>query len=255
MTAVFAHRGCTEGFTENTLEAFAEARRLGADGVELDVRLTADGALAVHHDAEIPGLGADRRPGGGRPARPRAAPGRRPGRLRRHGGQRRDQERPPGPGVGRRRGRGGPHGGGHRGGRVDRPGHRLVVPGHDAPRRAGGRRAPGARRALGLRGRTGAGPRRGRRGRVPGRPPLRDVGHPRAGGAGARGRPGRQRVDGQRAGRPAGDGRARGGHGDHRPAPRRPRRRGRPRAAEARRRACHRAEWRHTAPVHKDGRP
>jgi glycerophosphoryl diester phosphodiesterase len=58
VTAVFAHRGCTEGFTENTIDAFAEARRLGADGVELDVRLTADGALAVHHDAEIPGLGA-----------------------------------------------------------------------------------------------------------------------------------------------------------------------------------------------------
>ena len=57
MTAVFAHRGCTEGFTENTLEAFIEARRLGADGVELDVRLTADGALAIHHDAEIAGRG------------------------------------------------------------------------------------------------------------------------------------------------------------------------------------------------------
>jgi glycerophosphoryl diester phosphodiesterase len=42
---------------ENTLDAFAEARRLGADGVELDVRLTGDGALAVHHDAEVPGLG------------------------------------------------------------------------------------------------------------------------------------------------------------------------------------------------------
>jgi glycerophosphoryl diester phosphodiesterase len=58
VTAVFAHRGCTEGFTENTIDAFAEARRLGADGVELDVRLTADGALAIHHDAEIPGFGA-----------------------------------------------------------------------------------------------------------------------------------------------------------------------------------------------------
>jgi glycerophosphoryl diester phosphodiesterase len=57
MTAVFAHRGCTDGFTENTIDAFAEARRLGADGVELDVRLTADGALAIHHDAEIPGVG------------------------------------------------------------------------------------------------------------------------------------------------------------------------------------------------------
>ncbi|HXN59750.1 MAG TPA: glycerophosphodiester phosphodiesterase [Acidimicrobiales bacterium] len=57
MTAVFGHRGCTEGFVENTVDAFAEARRLGADGVELDVRLTADGALAIHHDASIPGVG------------------------------------------------------------------------------------------------------------------------------------------------------------------------------------------------------
>jgi glycerophosphoryl diester phosphodiesterase len=57
MTAVYAHRGRTDGFAENTLEAFAEARRLGADGVELDVRLTADGALAVHHDPVIDGLG------------------------------------------------------------------------------------------------------------------------------------------------------------------------------------------------------
>jgi glycerophosphoryl diester phosphodiesterase len=57
MTAVFAHRGCTDGFVDNTVEAFAEAARRGADGVELDVRLTADGALAVHHDAEIPGIG------------------------------------------------------------------------------------------------------------------------------------------------------------------------------------------------------
>ncbi|HEX4245507.1 MAG TPA: glycerophosphodiester phosphodiesterase [Acidimicrobiales bacterium] len=58
MTAVFAHRGCTEGgIRENTVEAFAEARRLGADGVELDVRLTKDGALAVHHDAAVPGVG------------------------------------------------------------------------------------------------------------------------------------------------------------------------------------------------------
>lgn len=58
MVSVFAHRGCTEdGFVENTLDAFAEARRRGADGVELDVRLTADAALAIHHDAEIPGLG------------------------------------------------------------------------------------------------------------------------------------------------------------------------------------------------------
>ena len=63
MTAVWAHRGCSEAEAapsspvENTLEAFIEARRVGADGVELDVRLTADGALAVHHDADIVGVG------------------------------------------------------------------------------------------------------------------------------------------------------------------------------------------------------
>jgi glycerophosphoryl diester phosphodiesterase len=57
MTAVFAHRGYTDGFVENTLDAFVEAKRLGADGVELDVRLTADGALAIHHDPQIDELG------------------------------------------------------------------------------------------------------------------------------------------------------------------------------------------------------
>ena len=58
MTSVVAHRGCTEtGLVENTLDTFAEARRLGADGVELDVRLTADGALAIHHDAVVEGVG------------------------------------------------------------------------------------------------------------------------------------------------------------------------------------------------------
>ena len=38
---------------ENTIAAFVEAGRLGADMVELDVRRTADGALAVHHDAKL----------------------------------------------------------------------------------------------------------------------------------------------------------------------------------------------------------
>lgn len=57
MTAVFAHRGCTDGFVENTIEAFGEARRRGADGVELDVRQSADGGLVVHHDAVIEGVG------------------------------------------------------------------------------------------------------------------------------------------------------------------------------------------------------
>ncbi len=56
-TAVFAHRGDTSHAVENTLEAFLEARRRGADGVELDVRRSADGALVVHHDAVVAGMG------------------------------------------------------------------------------------------------------------------------------------------------------------------------------------------------------
>src|SRR5579884_848459 len=55
--AVLGHRGASAACPENTIEAFLEAVRLGADGVELDVRRTADGALAVHHDAVVPGLG------------------------------------------------------------------------------------------------------------------------------------------------------------------------------------------------------
>jgi glycerophosphoryl diester phosphodiesterase len=54
---VLGHRGMGAGEGENTVGAFAEALRLGADGVELDVRRTADGALAVHHDAVVPGRG------------------------------------------------------------------------------------------------------------------------------------------------------------------------------------------------------
>jgi glycerophosphoryl diester phosphodiesterase len=57
MTAVFAHRGCTDGHPENTLEAFLEAHRRGADGVEFDVRRSADGALVIHHDALVEGIG------------------------------------------------------------------------------------------------------------------------------------------------------------------------------------------------------
>lgn len=59
-TAVQAHRGSPDtasGVRENTLEAFERARRLGAGGIELDVRMTADGALAVHHDPVISGAG------------------------------------------------------------------------------------------------------------------------------------------------------------------------------------------------------
>ena len=258
MTAVFAHRGCTDGFVENTLDAFAEARRLGADGVELDVRLTADGGLAVHHDAEIPGLGAIAALGvADLPAHvPLLADvlavcdG--------HGGQRRDQERPPGPGwdpgeavaaltaaaI-------------EEAGWTDRV-HRLVVPGRPRCWRCRPPTAawPSARSGGSPSSRSRRWPRRSS-------PGSRAV-HPfvscrgcRAGRAGACRGPRRQRVDRQRPRGPAGHGGAGRGRGDHRPAGRRPgHRRRRARADDrGRKRARHRAEWRGTARVHKDGRP
>ena len=51
--AVIAHRGASAAWPENTLTAFEAAVRAGADMVELDVRLTADGALVVMHDADV----------------------------------------------------------------------------------------------------------------------------------------------------------------------------------------------------------
>ena len=38
---------------ENTIASFARARNLGADGIELDVQLTADGRLVVMHDPTL----------------------------------------------------------------------------------------------------------------------------------------------------------------------------------------------------------
>lgn len=49
---VLGHRGAPRVAPENTLAAMEAAIALGADGVEFDVRLTADGALVLHHDAE-----------------------------------------------------------------------------------------------------------------------------------------------------------------------------------------------------------
>ncbi len=57
MTEIFAHRGSAQLARENTVAAFVAARDLGADGIELDVHLTADGNVVVHHDGEVPGLG------------------------------------------------------------------------------------------------------------------------------------------------------------------------------------------------------
>ncbi len=47
---IAAHRGALLEQPENTIAAFAAAVALGADELELDVRLSADGVLVVHHD-------------------------------------------------------------------------------------------------------------------------------------------------------------------------------------------------------------
>ncbi len=51
---LLAHRGLTSaGNPENTAEAVAAARRAGADGCEVDLRLTADGVLLTSHDDDL----------------------------------------------------------------------------------------------------------------------------------------------------------------------------------------------------------
>src|SRR5450432_2700758 len=48
-----AHRGGAALMPENTLAAFADALARGCDGAELDVQLTCDGAVVVHHDFRL----------------------------------------------------------------------------------------------------------------------------------------------------------------------------------------------------------
>ncbi|MEJ6510772.1 MAG: glycerophosphodiester phosphodiesterase [Actinomycetota bacterium] len=51
MALVVAHRGASAAVPPgNTVEAFVEAVEQGADWVELDVHLTSDGEVIVHHD-------------------------------------------------------------------------------------------------------------------------------------------------------------------------------------------------------------
>ena len=55
---VIAHRGASGICPENSRTAFRAAVEQSADGVELDVHGTADGAFVVHHDPVLPGIGA-----------------------------------------------------------------------------------------------------------------------------------------------------------------------------------------------------
>jgi glycerophosphoryl diester phosphodiesterase len=53
MTLIFAHRGYSAMNPENTMKAFQEAEKAGADGLELDVQMTKDGELVVIHDEKV----------------------------------------------------------------------------------------------------------------------------------------------------------------------------------------------------------
>jgi glycerophosphoryl diester phosphodiesterase len=53
MTLVIAHRGFSGAAPENTLPAFRKALGAGCDGLELDLRLTREGKVAILHDATV----------------------------------------------------------------------------------------------------------------------------------------------------------------------------------------------------------
>ncbi|MBU0928619.1 MAG: glycerophosphodiester phosphodiesterase [Spirochaetes bacterium] len=53
MTRIFAHRGYSAAFPENTALAFREALKTGCHGIEMDVQLTRDGELVVIHDETV----------------------------------------------------------------------------------------------------------------------------------------------------------------------------------------------------------
>ena len=59
---IIAHCGDGRHAPESTLPAFEEAIRRGADGIEFDAHLTADGELVVHHDYQLGRVFAGRGP-------------------------------------------------------------------------------------------------------------------------------------------------------------------------------------------------
>ena len=53
MTEIYAHRGFSGTYPENTMVAFKEAIKLGVDGIETDVHVTKDGVLCLIHDETV----------------------------------------------------------------------------------------------------------------------------------------------------------------------------------------------------------
>lgn len=52
-TKIWAHRGSSRKYIENTMSAFQQAYDDGAEGIELDVQQTKDGRLVVYHDENL----------------------------------------------------------------------------------------------------------------------------------------------------------------------------------------------------------
>ena len=51
---IWAHRGCSQRYPENTIVAFEKAMQTeGLEGIELDIQLTKDGRLVVIHDERV----------------------------------------------------------------------------------------------------------------------------------------------------------------------------------------------------------
>lgn len=50
---VIAHRGWSARYPENTLTAFEKALELPVDGIEFDLRRTADGEIVISHEADV----------------------------------------------------------------------------------------------------------------------------------------------------------------------------------------------------------
>ena len=48
-----AHRGICQAAPENTLEAFRAAYHAGIEGLEIDIRMTRDGVIVIHHDETL----------------------------------------------------------------------------------------------------------------------------------------------------------------------------------------------------------
>ena len=53
MFVIYAHRGASEYYPENTLSSFYAGVEMGANGIENDIQRTKDGVLVVFHDDTI----------------------------------------------------------------------------------------------------------------------------------------------------------------------------------------------------------